>query len=248
MLRMACLAALALALSWLPARGEAQVGGSGSDAEARSLFEAGEVAFREGRFENALEYLQRSYELSHRPALLYNLGTTYDRLRRDAEALAAFERYLEEVPDAAQRAQIERRIAVLRESIARGAPSPDAEDETGAPEGGDPAPASETSDGAALPGWTTLGVGAAVLVGGGILLGVALADVAAVENAADGTSWSAVSAAHGRSEGESIAGIVLLSVGAAASATGLVWALTSGDTTRAEIAPTAGGLLLRGTF
>ncbi|MCX7807199.1 MAG: tetratricopeptide repeat protein, partial [Deltaproteobacteria bacterium] len=73
------------------------------DQEARALFQAGQVAFEDGRFEDALQYFRRSYELSGRPALLYNIGLAADRLRRDEEALSAFERYLAEVPDARNR-------------------------------------------------------------------------------------------------------------------------------------------------
>ncbi len=92
---------------------------AGAETEARALYAAGQAAFHDGRYQHALEYLQRSYELSHRPALLYNLGTTYDRLRRDREALDAFEQYLREVPNAENTSEVQARIAVLREALAR---------------------------------------------------------------------------------------------------------------------------------
>lgn len=226
---------------------EVQAPGDGDrDAEARALFEAGEVAFREGRYENALEYLERSYELSQRPALLYNIGTTYDRLRRDEQALSAFERYLEARPDAQNRAEVERRIAVLREAIARGAQSPPAE--TGPAETGPTErPPPETAPNDPVPGAVTAGVGGAVMVAGAVLLGLAAADVAAVEGAPLDAPWSSVSGAYGRSEAESIAGALLLGVGAVAVAAGVVWAVMPGEHA-VELAPTAGGLVVRGTF
>lgn len=92
---------------------------SSRDAEARALFEAGRVAFGDGRFEDALAHFQRSHELSGRPELLYNIGTTADRLRREAEALEAFEGYLAAVPDAPNRREVEGRLRVLREELAR---------------------------------------------------------------------------------------------------------------------------------
>ena len=61
------------------------------ETEARALFEAGRQAFTDGRFEDALQRFSQSYELSHRAELLFNIGQAADRLRRDAEALAAFE-------------------------------------------------------------------------------------------------------------------------------------------------------------
>jgi tetratricopeptide (TPR) repeat protein len=88
-----------------------------ADDAARWLFNSARDAFEAGDYETALERFQQSYQLSHRPALLFNIGTTLDRLRRDADALAAFEQYLELVPDAPNRGEIEGRAAVLRQSI-----------------------------------------------------------------------------------------------------------------------------------
>src|SRR5690242_5370362 len=99
-----------------PPRQEAQ---AIDDEEARGLFRAGAAAFEAGRYEDALSDFQRAYDRSPRGALLYNVGTAADRLRRDRDALAAFEQYLREVPDAANRAAVESRVAVLREAIAR---------------------------------------------------------------------------------------------------------------------------------
>lgn len=110
------------------------------DAEARSLFEAGRTAFDAGRYADALEYFERSHELSGRSALLYNIGSAADRLRRDEEALRAFERYLQELPDAPNRSAVQARIQVLRRAVEDGSredtgaqPSPAT---TGAPSAG----------------------------------------------------------------------------------------------------------------
>lgn len=88
------------------------------DAEGRGLFEAGRAAFEDGRYEDAVGYFDRAYQLSHRAQLLYNIGSAYDRLRRDAEALAAFEQYVRELPDAANVREVEARMRVLREAVA----------------------------------------------------------------------------------------------------------------------------------
>jgi tetratricopeptide (TPR) repeat protein len=90
------------------------------EAEARSLFEAGRRAFTDGRFEDALERFRQSYELSGRAELLFNIGQAADRLRRDRDALAAFEQYLAALPRATNRREVESRILVLR--AARTAP------------------------------------------------------------------------------------------------------------------------------
>lgn len=88
------------------------------DGEARALYQAAVVAFDEGRFDDALRLFRRAYELSARAELLFNIGTTADRVRRDEEALEAFEAYLAARPDAPNRASVEARIGVLREAIA----------------------------------------------------------------------------------------------------------------------------------
>jgi tetratricopeptide (TPR) repeat protein len=96
---------------------DAQGGSETDDQAARWLFNSARDAFEAGDYETALQRFQQSYQLSGRPALLYNIGTTYDRLRRDADALAAFERYLELVPDSPSRSEIEARLTVLRASV-----------------------------------------------------------------------------------------------------------------------------------
>jgi tetratricopeptide (TPR) repeat protein len=73
-----------------------------ADEEAHAVFNAAQVAYNQGEFQRALDYFERSYELSARPALLYNIATTQDRLRMDREALASYRRYLELDPEGAQ--------------------------------------------------------------------------------------------------------------------------------------------------
>lgn len=90
-----------------------------AEAEARALFNAAVAAYDAGRYEDALDSFERAYQRSSRAALLYNMGQCYDRLRRDQEAVDAFERYLAAMPDAENRSQVEARIRALREGIAR---------------------------------------------------------------------------------------------------------------------------------
>ena len=89
------------------------------DTQARELFEQGRAAFTAARFAEALDLFRQAYALSERHALLYNIGQAADRLRLDRDALEAFDRYLAEIPDAENRIEVETRIGVLRETIAR---------------------------------------------------------------------------------------------------------------------------------
>lgn len=99
------------------------------DEEARGLFSAGSAAFSNGRYDEAREYFERAYDLSHRAELLYNIGQAADRARHDAIALEAFERYLAQVTDVPNRTEIEGRIRVLRAALAAqtAAPAPPSE-------------------------------------------------------------------------------------------------------------------------
>jgi tetratricopeptide (TPR) repeat protein len=134
-----------------------------SDQQARDLFQRGRDAFNDGRFEDALHDFRRSYQLSGRPELLFNIGSASDRLRHNQEALDAFEGYLEARPEAPNRREVERRIVVLRHAIARDA-ALQAELESG-----------QDDSGVLGAWWFWTGVGA-VVVGGAILAFVLLRD------------------------------------------------------------------------
>lgn len=87
------------------------------DQSARRVYLEGRDAFDAGRYEDALRLFEAAYELSPRPEMLYNIGTTADRLRRNERALEAFEQYLEELPDSELRGPVESRARVLRAEI-----------------------------------------------------------------------------------------------------------------------------------
>jgi tetratricopeptide (TPR) repeat protein len=103
------------AVSATGARAAAQ---TSTDERAHAAFEAGHAAYAAGRYDDALTNFRRAYDLSRRPELLYNVGLAADRLRHDDEALGAFEAYLDAVPEAANRAEVEARVRALRDSVA----------------------------------------------------------------------------------------------------------------------------------
>ncbi len=89
------------------------------EEEARTLFEAGRIAFEDGRFADALASFQRAFDLSNRPLLLFNIGACLDRLQRNAEAIEAFEHYLRAQPEASNRPEVEARVRELRAGAER---------------------------------------------------------------------------------------------------------------------------------
>lgn len=91
-----------------------------NDAAARAHFELGREDFETSEYELALEHFKEAYALSGRAELLYNIGITASRLQRDDEALAAFERYLDEVQNPARELEVRKRAEALRQSSPQG--------------------------------------------------------------------------------------------------------------------------------
>ncbi|MCS6797658.1 MAG: hypothetical protein NZ898_03870 [Myxococcota bacterium] len=95
-------------------------GGGGvtlDDARARRHFQAGRSLLDVGRFQQAADEFEEAYRLSGRHELLFNVYVA----ARDAgdlpRAASALERYLANVPDAPDRANLEARLATMRERV-----------------------------------------------------------------------------------------------------------------------------------
>lgn len=223
--------------------------------EARGVFEAGRAAFADGRYEAALEYFERSYELTHAPELLYNIAQSADRMRRDERALSAFEAYLAELPDAPERPEVEARIRALRAALeARSAEAQAREAEAREAEAREDAPVIEPGSEAPIArepspaGWVVAGAGGLTAIVGAVLLGVASARAGEVDGAAEGTPWVDLRGAYADAETLGPAGGVLLGVGLATAAVGAVWGVVELGSARADVAIGPGSIELRGRF
>lgn len=221
---------LVLGLLFGPAPAECQDTPNDQDSEARGLFLAGEAAFEGGRFEEALEHFERAHELSGRPELLYNIGTTAERLRIDARAIEAYERYLEEIPESPMRANVEGRLRLLREQVERRR-TERAEHET-ADAASEPSegvdPQDEQSSSSAL-GWGLAAGGFGLLAGGALAFGLAAASRDAATDVDPGTPWVDVAADADRADRRTGFGIGLLAAGAVLATVGLVLVASAGD-------------------
>ena len=165
-----------LVAMWLPAVASAQQPEAAArDEEARTLFQAATLAMQDGRYEEALAHFRRAYELSQRPALLYNIGVTAERLLHFQEALEAYQAFLESGSEVRSRAEVERRIELMHEAIAREQaahpeeePSPPEPSPTPTPTPATPAqpvPAASSGGGVQLV-WTWVAGGLALATGG----------------------------------------------------------------------------------
>ena len=132
--------------------------------ETRQRFELGQQAFERGDFAVALAEWERVYALMEghprRAFLLYNMARAHEELGRSAQALGLYERFLAEAgEDAPNRAEAQRHATELRLRLRLDEEAP------ASSEGGSPSPI----------GIAIGAVGAAALIAGGIVGGLALA-------------------------------------------------------------------------
>ena len=234
------------------ARSEAQMN------EARGLYDAGAVAFSDGRFEDALSRWQEAYALSDLSAFLYNIGTAYDRLGRSAEALEHYRAYVAALPEAENLNYVMRRMTVLETQIPSANENAENEDETESVDGG------ETADGGASSqhGSSRVSVPAiAMVAGGGALLVAGLATGLAANGRYTTLEDGCVQGRCQAAQQGDIDGLkrlalstdILLSVGVVATLAGVLWLIIGGgsdnedgQTVRVDLGPR--GVAVSGRF
>jgi hypothetical protein len=81
--------------------------------EEQRLFSAGLAAFDAGDAAAAQREWQAGYAIAHDPAFLVRIGEAQEKAGAPSQAVESYRRYLREAPDAADRADIEQRIARL---------------------------------------------------------------------------------------------------------------------------------------
>lgn len=92
---------------------------SASDMTAERAYALGVELFQQKRYSDAELAWQRSYELEPKPGLLVAIANTRQDRGDSSGAVKMLERYLQERPDAPDRASIEARIAMLEETPAK---------------------------------------------------------------------------------------------------------------------------------
>lgn len=100
-------------------------------SEAVTLFESAREHYRNGRYPEAAEELERALMLDpSTPTLLYNLGRVYELMGEYDRAISAYERLLVVTPDASpdERAQTETTLARLRGARDHATPPPTVEE------------------------------------------------------------------------------------------------------------------------
>jgi tetratricopeptide (TPR) repeat protein len=88
--------------------------------EAKAAFQEGQAAYDRGAYNGAVAQWQRSFELSQKVSLFYNIGLAYERMGKLEDAVAALERFVGGTQ--ANDAYLDRgraRLALIRERIAQ---------------------------------------------------------------------------------------------------------------------------------
>ena len=122
--------------------------------DEQRLFDDGMRAFSSGDAVGAEKAWQAGYALGHDPAFLVHIGEAQEKAGAPAQAAASYRAYLQQAPDASDRADIEQRLARLGPATPPPASTPPAAAETPAEFGSPPAgstPASAPPAPAAAP-------------------------------------------------------------------------------------------------
>jgi len=85
------------------------------DQAARDAFKVGRAAYETGDYQLAYDKFKESFQLSHEPALLYNIASALQGLKRPHDAAEALRSFLRLSPNDPDKPKIEQRIATLEE-------------------------------------------------------------------------------------------------------------------------------------
>ncbi|MED5374628.1 MAG: hypothetical protein VX899_26660 [Myxococcota bacterium] len=205
-----------------------------SDEEAKELYAKGEAAYADQEYEQALTYWQAAYDLSERPLILYNMAAAYEKLGRYPEAIAALDEYWRYAPES-ERGIIERRISQLEAKLPEGTESPS--DHGGGGGGG------LSFD----PGWLLVGAGTAAIATGatfGVMSRQAGATLS--ESCVDGLCLERNQVDVESNRKQAMIADIAMAGGIVLAGSGVALVLV--DDGSVVLSPTAGGLLLEGSF
>lgn len=83
-------------------------------AKAKVHFDQGVVLFNDGNYAAAIAEFQASHKLNPLPFVFKNIGLAHQRLFQYTEALVSLQRYVDQMPDAADVAEVKQIIAEIR--------------------------------------------------------------------------------------------------------------------------------------
>jgi len=84
------------------------------EERAQAIYAQGVAAFKASDYQTALDRFEEAHALDPSPVLLYNMARANEELGRPGASVARYEAYLEASPQAPDRADVERRIRIMR--------------------------------------------------------------------------------------------------------------------------------------
>ena len=84
------------------------------DEEAKASYQQGEKLFKDGNFEQAEKQFMEAYNLSEKQGILYNLAICNEKMEKIDKAIAYYQLYLEELPDAPDHDAVVKKIEELK--------------------------------------------------------------------------------------------------------------------------------------
>ena len=138
-----CATALLAALAILAAPIAVHTARADNPSEARQHYQKGKQLFDSGDYRGAMSEFATADRLAPSPLLEFNIALCHERLGEKPEAVRRYRLYLDRVPNAQNRAQVEQKIKALEaEAKAESAapPPPPAGPPTGPAEAAPPAP------------------------------------------------------------------------------------------------------------
>lgn len=92
------------------------------DGAAREAYQRGAQAYAKHQYAAAAAAFEEGFQKKPHPAFLFNLALTYRALGQPQQAISYYERYLEALPSAPDRAQVETAIAEERRKLPAASP------------------------------------------------------------------------------------------------------------------------------
>ena len=89
-------------------------------AAAKQHYEAGRNAYTVGDYPNAIHEFKAAEALRPSPILAYNIGLANEKLGKKRVALKYYHRYLEQMPNAQNKPEVDQRIASLEAEVTAG--------------------------------------------------------------------------------------------------------------------------------
>jgi tetratricopeptide (TPR) repeat protein len=86
---------------------------------AKKRYEVGQRDYNAGRFWQSAKAFEEAYALSKRGDLLFNAARAYDRGEYAVRAIEAYQAYIDAVPEAPDKAEIQKRLTELRATLAK---------------------------------------------------------------------------------------------------------------------------------